>query len=118
MAKDTLELIDHLGWAQCHVVGVSMGGMIALEFALLAPRRILSLSLMATHAGGLIGQAPFIGIRLVIRSLLIKDEDLLVRNALRMLYGTKTLNDPEKHQVNDAVEDFYPLSEPSFGVLL
>lgn len=118
MAKDALELIDHLGWAKCHVVGVSMGGMIALEFALLAPRRILSLSLMATHAGGLIGQAPFIGIRLVLRSLVIKDEDRLVRNALEMLYGSKTLNDPEKHDVSEIVEELYSLTKSFFKVLL
>ncbi|CAF4911451.1 unnamed protein product [Rotaria sp. Silwood1] len=98
MAKDALELIDHLGWSQCHVVGISMGGMIALEFALLANRRILSLTLMATHAGGLIGQAPLIGMYHIIRSFMIRDDDELVKNALDMLYGRKTLNDPDKRQ--------------------
>ncbi|CAF3095546.1 unnamed protein product [Rotaria sp. Silwood2] len=100
MAKDALELLDHLGWSQCHVVGVSMGGMIALEFALLANRRILSLTLMATHAGGLIGRTPLIGIRHMIRSLTLRDEDQLVKNVLDMLYGRKTLSDPDKRQVS------------------
>lgn len=77
-----------------------MGGMISLELALLAPQRLLSLTLMATHAGGLIGQAPFIGIRMIVRSLVIGDENQLVSNALNMLYGPKTLNDPDKRQVS------------------
>ncbi|CAF3161197.1 unnamed protein product [Rotaria sp. Silwood2] len=100
MAEDALELIDHLRWSQCHVVGVSMGGMIALELALLAPRRILSLTLMATHAGGLVGQAPLIGLRHIMKTFTIRDEDQLVNNALAMLYGPKTLSDPDKRQVS------------------
>jgi pimeloyl-ACP methyl ester carboxylesterase len=100
MAKDALALMDHLCWARCHVVGVSMGGMISLELALLAPQRLLSLTLMATHAGGLIGQAPFIGIRMIARSSVIGDQHQLVSNALNMLYGPKTLSDPDKRQVS------------------
>jgi pimeloyl-ACP methyl ester carboxylesterase len=99
MAKDAIALIDHLKWPQCHVVGVSMGGMISLEFALLAPERILSLTLLATHAGGLAGRAPFVGIRHILRSLVMRDEHLQIENALEMLYGEKTLADPEKRKV-------------------
>jgi pimeloyl-ACP methyl ester carboxylesterase len=99
MAKDGIALIDRLKWAQCHVVGVSMGGMIALEFALLAPERVLSLTLLATHAGGLAGRAPFVGIRHILRSFVMRDEHLQIENALEMLYGAKTLADPDKRKV-------------------
>jgi len=99
MAKDAIALIDHLKWPKCHVVGVSMGGMISLEFALLAPERILSLTLLATHAGGLAGRAPFVGVNHILRSLAIRDDRLLIENTLVMLYGKKTLADPEKRKV-------------------
>ena len=49
MALDTVGVIDTLGIAQAHIVGASMGGMIAQRVALAAPGRTLSLiSIMST----------------------------------------------------------------------
>ncbi len=44
MAKDTLELLDFLTIKKTHVIGVSMGGMIAQEFTLAYPNRVLTLT--------------------------------------------------------------------------
>ena len=49
MADDTAGLLDVLGIARTHVVGVSMGGMIAQELALRHPRLVGGLVLACTY---------------------------------------------------------------------
>ncbi len=52
IAEDALRLLDCLDVDRAHVFSVSMGGMIALEMARIASRRLGALLLGCTHAGG------------------------------------------------------------------
>jgi len=52
MATDAAAVLDAAGIAQAQVFGVSMGGMIAQEFALQYPQRTCSLILGCTSPGG------------------------------------------------------------------
>jgi proline iminopeptidase len=58
MAKDTLALMDALGIEKAHVVGASMGGMIAQVLAARFPNRVLSLTSMMSASGRRKGARP------------------------------------------------------------
>jgi len=48
---DVLRVLDHFGVGRAHLVGLSMGGRIAMRTALLHPQRVATLTLLDTHEG-------------------------------------------------------------------
>ena len=52
MAEDAVAVLDEAGVERAHVVGTSLGGMIAQELALAAPERVDRLVLACTTPGG------------------------------------------------------------------
>ena len=51
MAADGMRLLDHLGIERAHVVGASMGGMIAQTMAARFPDRVISLASIMSNTG-------------------------------------------------------------------
>lgn len=51
LAEDALALLNYLNIEKAHIVGISMGGMIAQQLAVMSPSRVLTLVLGCTHCG-------------------------------------------------------------------
>ncbi len=58
MACDAVTVMDAAGVESAHIVGASMGGMVAQELALEYPERVRSLVLGCTTYSGLLGKWP------------------------------------------------------------
>jgi pimeloyl-ACP methyl ester carboxylesterase len=92
LALDVLELLNHLGWDRFHLVGLSMGGMIALELSFLVLERLQSLSLLVTHSGGVTGIVPLMTVGYVMRNWRpYRDHDEWTEFLIPLLYSKKWL---------------------------
>lgn len=55
LAADALAVMDHVGWEDAHVMGISMGGTVAQELMLESPERVRTLTLGCTWPGPIEG---------------------------------------------------------------
>ncbi|KAJ3210372.1 hypothetical protein HDU67_005364 [Dinochytrium kinnereticum] len=97
MAKDAYDLLMWLGWkTDVHVVGVSMGGMIAQELALLAPELIGSLTLTSSHAG--YSLPPSSAIYNIPKLLMMRDLQSKLQGMRDLLFPPEWLMEESKKQ--------------------
>ena len=93
MADDARAVLDAAGVQSAHVIGASMGGMIAQEFALRYPDRVRSLALGCTSYSGIFARWPHF--RESPGLAWFRDGDRIVRERKlrRMLYAAGTPED-------------------------
>jgi pimeloyl-ACP methyl ester carboxylesterase len=100
MAADTEGLMDHLGIDAAHLVGVSMGGMIAQTIAIHQPRRVKSLvSMMSTTGNRRLGLPSWRAFGAVMASQ-PREREAAIERAVHMF---KTIGSPA-----------YPMDEERF----
>lgn len=96
MAQDTLDLLDHVQVDEVLVAGLSMGGMVAQELALLAPERVKALVLGCTHCGGTLHvSASGNVLQAFLQNDRLSREEILRKNALLFFSEAFRLARPE-----------------------
>ncbi|MCL9998226.1 MAG: alpha/beta fold hydrolase [Erythrobacter sp.] len=91
MADDGIGVLSALGIDRAHVVGASMGGMIAQLMAIHHPERLMSMtSIMSTTGNGRLPQAEANAIGALTAPLKGMDEDTLVAHGLNIIRNIGT----------------------------
>ena len=94
MAQDALALMDHLDLGPFHVAGHSMGGLLAMDLATLAPEKVSTVGVFAS------GRVRLPRTLAAFRSLLAvrrapKGEELWLRALYSWIFGPAFFEDPQ-----------------------
>jgi pimeloyl-ACP methyl ester carboxylesterase len=121
MAKDVIAVMDYIGWTEnqsIHLVGISMGGMIAQHISLAIPSRILTLTLLttcATHRAP--KENPYVSLQVIKPQPSV---DAKIKNLMSMLFGDEAWLDsfdPTYPQYRDNRERMYRTIEHRMSVV-
>jgi 3-oxoadipate enol-lactonase len=95
LAVDAAALIESLGAAPCHFVGLSMGGFVGLRLAIARPQLLRSLTLIesAADAEPRLNIPKYRAMGIVVRLLGVRP---LVKPVMRIMFGSTFLRDAQR----------------------
>ena len=102
MAGDAVGLLDHLGIERAHVVGVSMGGMIAQTIAIDHPERVLSLCSIMSNTGARWSGQPRLATYRVLLGTPPQDRDKFIEHVVTMY---RVIGSPDFDRDEDDLRD-------------
>lgn len=105
MARDAAGVLEALGIPAAHVVGVSMGGMIAQRMAIDSPQRVLSLtSIMSTSGARYLPPARPHVVQALLRRPSGRGEQAIVDNTMNLLRAIQSPGFPmDESQVRERI---------------
>ena len=97
LADDAVGLLDHLGIQRAHIVGASMGGMIAQHVAMRYPGRVLTMTSIMSTVGGRMAGAPKLSVIPMFLSAPPRDKEAYIERAIKLFrtVGSKRLFDED-----------------------
>jgi pimeloyl-ACP methyl ester carboxylesterase len=104
MADDAAGLLDHLGIQKAHIVGASMGGMIAQHFAMRYPARTLSLTSIMSTVGGRVAGAPKLSVLPLLLGRPQPGKEAYVERALKVFKAVGSRTHFDEDSVREIAE--------------
>ena len=97
LADDAVGLLDRLGIQKAHIVGASMGGMIAQHVAMRYPARVLTLTSIMSTVGGRVAGAPKLSVLPLLLARPSAGKDAYVERAIKVFkaIGSRTYFDEQ-----------------------
>lgn len=113
MAEDVHQLMNVLAIKQCHIIGMSMGGMIAQILAAQQPDRVTKLGLLSTSNNRLFAQPPALS---SLKTLLRPPPDKQEKHALyqHLVTSLKTIASPSYFDEQQTYEKVRLLTERKY----
>lgn len=98
LADDAARIMDEVGWLSAHVLGISLGGMVAQELVLSHPSRVRTLTLGCTYPGAG-GDLTAPGPTRAIEAGLSGDRELAIRTSFEVNVSRRYATDPGNYPV-------------------